>query len=90
MLKNITGTLSVLLEGVESLTQKTVDISLDTLDLVGEEISISLEATVESRGDKLKIAKAELAYDLKKANLKLAAKLSALQKLADKQSRTTN
>ncbi len=85
MLKNITNTIGVLFEGVESLTQKAVDISLDTLDLVGEEISISLEATVESRKDKLALAKAESSYELKKANVKLASKLSALQKLAEKQ-----
>lgn len=85
MLKNITNTLSVLFEGVETLTQKAVDMTVDTMDLVGEEISISLEATVESRKDKLALAKAESAYDLKKANLKLASKLSALNKLAEKQ-----
>jgi hypothetical protein len=83
MLKNITNAIGALLEGVETLTEKSVAIASDSLDIVGEEVSIQLESTVNSRKGKLDLAQAESDYDLQKAKMKLESKLSALQKLAE-------
>ena len=88
MLKNITGTLSTIFEGIELLTEKSVAIAGDTLDIVGEEVSVTLESSQAIRSDKLALAKAEAEYDVKKAKMKLEGKLSALQRLADKSNNT--
>ena len=85
MLKNITGAVSALLEGVETITEKSVGITTDGLDIIGEEMNIALEASRTTRAQKIELAIAEANHDLQKAKLKLTGKMSALQKLADKQ-----
>ena len=89
MLKNITGALATILEGVEMLTEKSVAIAGDTLDIVGEEVSVTLEASQSTRADKLQVAKDEAKYEVQKSKLKLTGKLSALQKLADKANKSS-
>ena len=84
MLKNITNTLGTLLEVVETLTEKTGAIAIDALDIVGTEVEISLDATIASKPSRLKQAKAEDAYELEKAEKKLDAKKSALDKVNSK------
>ncbi len=81
MLKNVTGAATALFEGVETITEKSVGIANDSLDILAEEISISLEATKATRPAKLELAKLEADYEVRKAKLKLTGKLSALEKL---------
>ncbi len=81
MLKNVTGAVTALFEGIETITEKSVSIANDSLDILGEEVNISLEATKATRESKLELAMLEANYEVRKAKLKLTGKLSALEKL---------
>ncbi len=83
MLKNITNTVKVLLEGVEIITEKSVTITVKGLDVIDVEMDKTLAASRATKEQEVAQAVAEAEYDLKKAKLKLDGKISALKKLAE-------
>jgi len=84
MLKNITGTVTTLLDGTERVAERLSNITVDSLDVLAEEVSIALEVAQSSRPQKLKLAGLEMDYEVRKAEMKLTGKMSALEKLIEK------
>ena len=84
MVKNVTNTAKALLEGAEVITEKTVDIAVTTLDILADEVSMSLEIAIQTRPQRLEIGVMEADYEVRKNRLKLEAKLGPLEKLEQK------
>jgi len=83
MLKNITNTLGALLEGVEVITEKTVEMTVKSLDVIDVELDKTLAASKATKEQEIAQAVAEAEYSLQKSKLKLDGKLSALKRLAE-------
>ena len=84
MIKNVTNTAKTVLEGAEVITERVVEVAVTSLDILVDEVSMSLEVAKATRPQRLEIGIMEADYEVRKNRIKLEAKIGPLEKIERK------